>query len=128
MIKKQFTGSNRIDLNGETLSSLGTPIKGGACGLAFPKLKANNVTIICYVSGRYASSSGTINGVLKTNNDATITEQSVSLRFNRNNADTPNTFTINDGRIMNGVIISKKEYEADAERLTITFNDVEMVE
>lgn len=126
MIKKQFIQGGGIDLNGVTLKSLRSA--NGACGIAFPKLKANNVSIVCYMSGRYASSSGSVRGEMKTNNDANITRTDVTLSFKKNNADTPNNFTINDGRIMNGVTISKLEYEANAKRMTITFNDVEMID
>ena len=127
MIKKQFTKGG-IDLKGQTLGNFTTIWGYASIGVCFPKIKANNVTVTLYTKSHYNSSSGSRNFQVRYFVDGVQTlQENRSCRYNLNNADTPTTYTITDGRIMDQIIMNGTQYDPAARAVMVVFNDVEYV-
>ena len=122
MKKSQFKGSAKtIDLNGQSFTT--TVSDGGVWGFAFPKLKANKITLVArtFTYGTTTSSRAS----LTTSVGGVVTKGSWYISAYKEQYRNETT-TIQDGRIMDNVRLWQNSTQV--REFTITFDDVEMVD
>lgn len=131
MIKKQFTKSGGVDLNGMTISSqnAGTSVRSGMC---FPKIKTNSPLTFTFRYYGYTSSDIEVGGPTSARCFIGDGNTTTSL-FNgtigwRKNSWGSRRFTVPAGTTFSCIYAGDGGKHLRRCYFTVTFNDVEMID